>query len=105
MNEANNVMTFSYALMALKDGKCVQRLGWNGTGMYLFLIPGSIFTVNKEPWLSLEGEGVTVSYRAHIDMKTVDGTCVPWLASQSDLLEEDWVIVHVNPKQAQLGLV
>lgn len=104
-NNNNIEMDFSRALEALKDGKCVQRSGWNGKGMYLYLVPGSIFDANREPLLSLEGEGAKIFYRAHIDMKTVDGSCVPWLASQSDLLEHDWQVVHVNPKQARLGLV
>lgn len=96
---------FSRALEMLVDGQCIQRLGWNGKGMYLYLVPASSFDVNKEPLLSLEGEGTKVFYRAHIDMKTADGSCVPWLASQSDLLEDDWVKVHVNPKQSRLGLI
>ncbi len=86
-------MNFGDALQALKDGKRVARAGWNGKGMFLFLVPGSTFSVNREPLLSIMGEGTQVQYHAHIDMKTAQGYVVPWLASQADLLSEDWEIV------------
>ena len=88
-------MNFGEALAAIKAGKRVARAGWNGKGMFLFLVPGSTFTVNREPQLSIMGEGTQVQYHAHIDMKTAQGYVVPWLASQSDLLSEDWEIVDV----------
>ena len=86
-------MNFGSALEAIKDGKRVARAGWNGKGMFLFLVPGSTFTVNREPLLSIMGEGTQVQYHAHIDMKTAQGYVVPWLASQADLLSEDWEVV------------
>ena len=88
-------MNFGEALAAIKAGKRVARAGWNGKGMFLFLVPGSTFTVNREPLLSIMGEGTQVQYHAHIDMKTAQGYVVPWLASQADLLSEDWEIVDV----------
>ena len=88
-------MNFGEALAALKDGKRVARAGWNGKGMFLFLVPGSTFMVNREPLLSIMGEGTQVQYHAHIDMKTAQGYVVPWLASQADLLSEDWEVVDV----------
>ena len=89
-------MNFGEALAAIKAGKRVARAGWNGKGMFLFLVPGSTFTVNREPLLSIMGEGTQVQYHAHIDMKTAQGYVVPWLASQSDLLSEDWEIVDAS---------
>ncbi len=89
-------MDFQSALSLLKIGKCVARSGWNGTGMFLYLVKGSEFVVNRPPLNEIMAEGTVVSYRAHIDMKTADGTCVPWLASQSDLLEDDWVEVLIK---------
>lgn len=74
----------------MKRGHRVARAGWNGKGMFLFLVPGSHFKVNREPLLSIMGEGTQVEYHAHIDMKTAQGYIVPWLASQADLLAEDW---------------
>lgn len=86
-------MNFSKALDVLKEGDKVAREGWNGKGMFLFLVNGSTFTVNREPLISFYPEGTEVNYRSHIDMKTVDGQIVPWVASQSDLLAEDWIKV------------
>lgn len=86
-------MTFSGALHALKAGHRLARSGWNGKGMFVFLVPGSTFQVNREPLLSILGAGVEVDYHAHIDMKTAQGYVVPWLASQADILAGDWLIL------------
>lgn len=88
-------LSFSEALEALKEGKRVARDGWNGKGMFLFLVAGSNFKVNREPLLSIMGEGTEVTYRPHIDMKDAQGKIVPWLASQTDLLADDWLIVRI----------
>jgi uncharacterized protein DUF2829 len=84
-------MDFGAALAVLKAGGRVTRAGWNGKGMFLYLVPGSVFTVNRPPLDGIYPPGTEITYRPHIDMKTADGSCVPWLASQSDLLEADWV--------------
>lgn len=86
-------MTFGEALEVLKNGGKVARAGWNGKGMFLFLVPGSTFKVNRLPLLGIYPEGTEINYRPHIDMKTVNGEIVPWVASQSDILEDDWHIV------------
>lgn len=84
-------MDFGEVVVGLKKGKWYGREGWNGKGMYIFLVNGSNFVVNREPLLSLMGDDTRVTYRPHIDMKTVDDEIVPWVASQSDVLAEDWV--------------
>jgi hypothetical protein len=86
-------MDFSQALLALKRGAKVARLGWNGKDMFLFLVPGSTFQVNRPPLLGIYPEGTTINYHPHIDMKTAQGYVVPWLASQADLLATDWLLV------------
>ena len=86
-------MNFGQTLEALKTGYKVAREGWNGKGMFIFLVPGSTFQVNRPPLLGIYPEGTTIDYRPHIDMKTADGKVVPWVASQSDLLEDDWMVV------------
>jgi len=83
-------MTFGDALASLKAGARVARSGWNGKGMFLFLVPGSKFTVNRPPLLGIYPEGTVVDYCPHIDIRTADGKVVPWLASQTDVLAEDW---------------
>lgn len=81
-------MNFGQAIEVLKTGNKVTRVGWNGKDMFLFLVQGSQFKVNRPPLLGIYTE---INYRPHIDMKTVNGEIVPWVASQSDLLEEDWI--------------
>lgn len=83
-------MDFGIALQGLKEGKRVLRKGWNGKDMFLFLVPGSKFEVNRPPLLGIYEAGTVVNYQPHIDMKTAQGTVVPWLASQSDVLATDW---------------
>jgi len=83
-------MNFGDALEIVKNGGKVERAGWNGRGMFIFLVPGSTFTVNRPPLLGIYPEGTEVNYHAHIDMRTADGTIVPWSASQSDILASDW---------------
>ncbi len=86
----DNNLNFETALTLLKKGKLLQRKGWNGKGMFLFLVSGSRFMVNRKPLNLIYTDGTVISYLPHIDMKTADGSVVPWLASQTDLLAEDW---------------
>lgn len=76
---------FEWALTQLKAGKRVCRKGWNGKGLALGV-------VDAEDWSSSIGFGRTDN--AHrlpwIAMKTMDGGLVPWTASQTDLLSNDW---------------
>lgn len=87
-------MDFSKALEHIKAGDKVQRSGWNGEGMFVFLVPGSKFTVNRPPLLGIYPEGTEINYHSHIDIRTADGVIVPWLASQTDVLANDWELVY-----------
>lgn len=93
MNTVEQRETFSTALQWLRDHNKVARHGWNGKDMFLFLVEGSTFQVNRAPLLGIYPEGTSITYRPHIDMRTANGEIVPWIASQSDLLEIDWYIV------------
>lgn len=91
--------TFGEALEALKQGKKVARKGWNGKGMYLWLKPAATIKAEwcKDPILKdiAEANGGEVEALGTICMKTADGKILTgWLASQTDMLLEDWVIVH-----------
>lgn len=91
-------MNFGEALEELKKGKKVCREGWNGKGMFIFLTQGSEVktevlrhNIIKDYFMSKD-EG-TVNILPHIDMKSADDKIViGWLASQADLLAEDWQI-------------
>ena len=73
-----DLLNFGDAISALKSSFRVARLGWNGKGMWLELqVPD-------------EHSKMTLPY---IFMKTADDNLIPWLASQTDVLAEDWVIL------------
>lgn len=86
-------MTFGYAIQALKAGERVARAGWNGKGMFLYYVPEGQYPARTEVAKREWGEDALVPYQAYIAMKTVQGTVVPWLASQTDMLAEDWEAV------------
>lgn len=86
--------SFCVALVGIRAGERWRRVGWNGKGAFIFLVPGSRFTVNRTPLLGIYPEGTAVDYHSHIDMKTAQGYVVPWAASQTDLLSDDWEMVE-----------
>lgn len=91
--QPNNELSFSHALNAMKDGHKVARRGWNGKGMFVFLTEGRNVPNNKERSFA-HFDGETVKLASHIDMKAADGSYVSgWLASQSDMLSDDWYII------------
>ena len=92
--QASGNMTFGHAVELMKAGHKVARQGWNGKGMFLFLVDGSTFKVNRPPLLGIFEEGTEIVYRPHIDMKAANGDIGTWVASQSDIIESDWVVVE-----------
>lgn len=92
-------MNFGQAIEVMKAGKKVARAGWNGKGMFIYLVQGRTvpreslrneadfhYPLNTEPDLKI---------CSHIDMKAADDSIViGWLASQTDMLSEDWQIVE-----------
>lgn len=94
-------MTFEQALYQLKNGKRIFRTGWNGKDMFIFLVPGSTFIVNRAPLLGIYPAGTEINYHSHIDMRTATEHIVPWVASHSDLLSNDWEVVSADVHQFQ----
>ena len=88
--EETNNLTFGQALEALKSGKRVSRKGWNGKGMFLLYVPSEKWGIIDKIGLGIP-EGNLISW---IGIKTADNKFVPWLASQADMLAEDWEIVE-----------
>ena len=87
------MIDFGSALAKLKSGQRVTRKGWNGADQFLYYVEGSTFPVTRPPLSDFLATGTLVDYLPHIDMRTAQGTFVPWLASQTDILAEDWVVV------------
>jgi len=88
------VLTFGDAVHLLKLGHKVTRAGWNGKGIFLFLVLGSQFKVSRPPLLGIYPEGTEINYRPHIDMKTADGSVSTWNPTCNDVLAEDWMVVE-----------
>lgn len=95
-------MDFGGAIKALKEGHKVARKGWNGKGMFLWLKPATEVKAEwcKDPLLKslADDNGGSIHALGTICMFTHDSTgrkaiLTGWLASQSDMLLEDWVIV------------
>lgn len=94
-------LTFGLAIEALKQGKKVSRAGWNGKDMFIYLVQGTEISVPNLRNEALKHVGTNratadkVIINSHIDMKSADGSVVVgWLASQTDMLAEDWEVVE-----------
>jgi hypothetical protein len=104
MKEVN----FGTAIEAVKQGKLIARKGWNGKGMFVFQRPEDeldpIFVIQKIKTLPADFiktlQGVTfqqnekIKFTAYLCMKAADNSIVNgWLASQTDILANDWIIL------------
>ena len=81
------VMTFGGALEALKDGRKVARKGWNGKGIHIALQRPDENSKMTSPYIYIDTTGLQT------DNPDAPKSRVPWLASQTDMLAEDWVLV------------
>ena len=89
-------MDFSAALAECKYGQKIARDGWNGKDMYVVLQPGypQGIGINRNT-AEATGipEGTVKSFRPYLMIYTAQGDFVPWVASQTDLLADDWQTV------------
>lgn len=90
---ADGEMDFGSALTELKEGAKVARSGWNGKGMYIHMVE---LDDGAECDCGMEN-------LPYLEIKTADNHLIPWVASQSDLLAEDWVIVEAAPDTEDEG--
>ncbi len=81
-------MTFGEALEKLKAGQKIYRLGWNGVGMWLNLQVPDANSKMTHPYIYIEYP-VNPLHHAY-----PNGSRVPWLASQTDLLSNDWLVLY-----------
>ncbi len=100
MEKGANTLTFGQALVSLKQGHKVARRGWNGKNMWISMTSGRTLDLSKHDiWTQnvkdvAIANGGTVEILPYLSMKTVDNKIViGWLASQTDMLSEDWFIV------------
>lgn len=81
---------FGHALHLVRNGKRVTRTFWGSKDKFIFLVQGSVFTVNREPLLSFYKEGTPISYHPHIYMQTSPQNICVWSPTQVDILAQDW---------------
>lgn len=89
-------MTFGHAIEAAKQGERIARAGWNGKGMFVVYLPGypEGILANEVTQQAFGYDGPELhKVRPYLVMRCADGTHQMWLASQSDILEEDWMII------------
>lgn len=98
----SHAMAFGGAIEAMKQGERVARAGWNGKGMWLCLGLGSKMLEADKFWSPhtrrfAEDNGGSAEVLPYIIMKTADGkVLMGWLASQTDMLAEDWMILNAQ---------
>lgn len=86
-------MNFGEAIEAMKSGEKVARTGWNGKDTFLYYVSEGSYPAKMEIAKEIADETGLVKYGAYIAMKTAQGNVVPWLASQTDMLSEDWTVL------------
>ena len=84
-------MDFGEAIKAAKDGRAVAREGWNGAGMFAYIISASSYPAQTA--IARQAFGDMVPYREYWALKTAQGDVATWAPSGSDTLAEDWLIV------------
>jgi Protein of unknown function (DUF2829) len=87
---------FGAALTALRTGGKLARTGWNGAGMFIVLqagYPDGIAINDNTAKATGIVEGTVCRFRPYLMMFTAQADFVPWVASQTDVLAEDWALV------------
>lgn len=82
---------FEQALAALKRGLVAARAGWNGKGMFVYIVPPASYQAQTGVAKFFFGEAALVPYNGYFALKSADNTVNTWVPSVSDLLAEDWI--------------
>lgn len=106
---AKQLVSFGEAVKALKEGKRVQRKGWDGKGLFIFeqvpsqviaaivpimsSLPQSVKDEFKKRFDQDPENAGSISYQNQLAMVYPDNNIYGWVASPSDILEEDWIIL------------
>ena len=84
-------MDFGKAIKLLKEGKRVQRQGWNGNGQYIELATNISYKNTNAEVVNAEHDAIGNKAIAFVG---TSGVQLGWLASQADMLAEDWKVVE-----------
>ena len=86
-------LTFGDALHYLKQGKKVAREGWNGKGMFVYMVPAASYQAQTGVAKSYFGEGSMVPYQSYMAIKNPNESVSTWVPSVNDTLSEDWMVM------------
>ena len=86
-------LNFGQAIEAAKQGKKIARKGWNGNGMFAYIVPAQSYPAQTEIAKNYFGENAMVPYRAYWALKTAQENIATWTPSGSDTLAEDWIVL------------
>lgn len=93
--QPTDALSFGHAIVAIKAGHKVARAGWNGKNMFIYYVPANSYPASGNILGTMNGlfPNDMVPYGAYIAMKTAQENVVPWLASQTDVLADDWCVI------------
>ncbi|WP_230630033.1 DUF2829 domain-containing protein [Comamonas testosteroni] len=94
-------MKFGDALKELDLGKRLQRTGWNGKGLFVYLVPAASYPVQTGAAKEHFGEGAMVPYNAYFAIKNANETVSTWVPSVNDCLADDWLVVGCTVSPCQ----
>lgn len=89
---------FEQALVWLKGGRKITRRGWNGQGMYIYLVAERTMEIGSSDettmLIGINPEGLPIKYDGRIDMKYANGKYGVWTPTHEDLLAGDWTLLQ-----------
>ena len=86
-------LSFGHALVALEQGQRVARAGWNGKGMFVYMVPANAYPTQTGAAKEHYGETGLVPYAAYLALKGVNDVVSTWVPSINDCLAKDWVML------------
>ena len=92
MKQTEN-LTFGQAIEAAKSGSKIARAGWNGVGMFAYIVPAASCEMYETEEV-IFGADYDLKLREHWRLKTAQGDVATWVPSGSDSLANDWCIVE-----------
>jgi len=86
-------LPFGLAIEAMKKGARASRSGWNGKGLFVYLVPPASYPAQTGAAKAHFGDDAMVSYNAYMAIKNVDNTVSTWVPSVNDCLADDWSVI------------
>lgn len=84
-------LTFGQAIEAAKNGKMIARAGWNGKNQYVELATNISYKGQKGKTVNVQHKNIGNKALAFVG---TSGVQLGWLASQADMLADDWMVVE-----------